>query len=324
MPGSFQTNQFLLHPHRHNQSERLIRYGANFKVVGKTEPQCLSYPGAWQTIAGTLADLVKHINKGHPWMPGLLGGNGKRWQSNVNYIELLPLDIDRGWSIEEALSDSRVRNWFALGIESASSSPEHHKFRLVPRLVEPIREKNLAKWGWAGKSHQLIRVCNQYLQHLFPQADTSCQDASRFFFGALSRQPFLFHQDAYLPEDFVLKASAWHEAQEAQARHKAELARQQWERWRSQHSDNDVEALLLRALDCIEPDCPYNDWIAIGMALAGMGEAWFTVWDNWSAGGAKYKPQQMSQKWKSFRGKPASPRTILGIAKRYGFGLSYQ
>lgn len=47
----------------------LIRYGANFKVVGKTQAQNLSHPRAWPTVAGTLADLVKHINQGHPWMP---------------------------------------------------------------------------------------------------------------------------------------------------------------------------------------------------------------------------------------------------------------
>lgn len=177
---------------------------------------------------------------------------------------------------------------------------------------DPYRFRHLKTW-------QVIRSGNRYLAEVVGSADPACKDAARFFFGASGKKPFLFNPEATLPDNFIDEAMAWTEALEAQARHKAEIARQQWERWRAQHSENDVEALIVRALDCIEPDCPYNDWIAIGMALAGMGDAWFTVWDNWSAGGAKYQPQQMGQKWKSFRGKPASPGTILGIAKRYGF-----
>lgn len=337
MSQSFRPHKFPC-PHRRDQSERLIRYGANFKVVGKTEPQCLSFPGAWQTVAGTLADLVKHINQGRPWMPALLGGNRKRWQCNANHAELLALDIDGGMTYQQARDNFYLSNYASICIPTASATPSCLKFRpifVLPEMIghdtegncillsrkadgkDPYRFRHLKTW-------QVIRICNRYLAEVVGSADPACKDAARFFFGATGKQPFRFNPQATLPQNFIDAAIAWQEAQEAQARRKVELARQQWERWRGRHSEHDVEALIVRALDCIEPDCAYNDWIAIGMALAGMGEAWFPVWDNWSAGGAKYKPQQMGQKWKSFRGKPASPGTILGIAKRYGFGLSYQ
>ncbi|MCU0465625.1 MAG: hypothetical protein MUF38_13800 [Anaerolineae bacterium] len=54
----------------------------NSKNSQKTDPQKLSYPGAWQWAQGTIEDLATHISKGNPWMPARLSGNGRRWQSN--------------------------------------------------------------------------------------------------------------------------------------------------------------------------------------------------------------------------------------------------
>jgi hypothetical protein len=55
-----------------SQAIATFQYGANFKVIGKCDPQNLSYVGAFTTQQGTFADLARHINKGHPWMPALL------------------------------------------------------------------------------------------------------------------------------------------------------------------------------------------------------------------------------------------------------------
>jgi hypothetical protein len=174
-----------------------IRYGANFQIVGKTDPQSLSYSGAFRCVSGTLQDLADHIKQGHPWMPAQLNGNGKRWQSNANYAELAATDIDGGMTIAQALEHPFIRQHLALGVESASSKPDHHKFRLVFRYASPVV-------GW-----ELIRLCNKYLIHLIGVADPSCKDASRFFFGAPGRVPFMLNESATLPESFVSDAQAW-------------------------------------------------------------------------------------------------------------------
>ena len=284
-----------------------VRYGVNLEIVGKVDPQKLSYTGAWQTTQGHFADLAEHISKGHPWMPALLDGNGNRWQTNANYAEVIGADFDEGMTIAEAIAHPFISAHAGLGIESASSRPEHQKFRVVFRLPHPVE-------GW-----ETIRICNHYLINLLGVADPACKDASRFFFGAPGRTAFLLNEAACLPESFVNDALAWHQAiEEAEAR-RAEEARRRWEEWRSQHSEQDADELILKALDAIDPNCSYNEWIAVGMALAGMGDQWFHAWDSWSANGAKYNAKETASKWKSFRGKEASPSTIFGIAKRYGF-----
>jgi hypothetical protein len=189
-------------------------------------------------------------------------------------------------------------------IESASSQPGHEKFRLVFALPQPLA-------GWEN-----IRLCNRYLAHIVGSADPACKDASRFFFGAPGRQPHLL-QAVTLPPSFVQDAISWGEAVEAEERARAEVARQQYQALKDSGADTD--ALLLQALDHIPPDCDYNQWIAIGMALHGMGDQWFTEWDRWSAGAASYKPREMQGRWRSFRGSAPAPHLVLGIAKRCGW-----
>jgi hypothetical protein len=282
-------------------------FGANQKVTGKTEAGNLSYAGAWQKTQGTLADLAEHIGKGHPWMPALLDGSGERWQTNANHAEVLALDHDDGITIEQALKYPFISAHCGLLIESNSSTPEHNKFRTVFRLPEPAK-------GW-----QQVRLLNKYLAHVVGSADPACKDASRFFFGAMGRSPVLLNEQAVLPASFVEDAIAWHREIEAAEQRRSEQARKQWERYRANNPEVDIDSLVLQALESIDPDCDYCDWIAVGMALAGMGDQWLGVWDSWSAGAANYKPREMQAKWKSFRGKKPAPEAIFGIAKRYGW-----
>jgi putative DNA primase/helicase len=57
------------------------------------------------------------------------------------------------------------------------------------------------------------------------------------------------------------------------------------------------------ALAFVSPDCGYNDWIAIGMAIYGeLGPEAFDVFDAWSARSSKYPGRGgVETHWKSFR-----------------------
>lgn len=77
---------------------------------------------------------------------------------------------------------------------------------------------------------------------------------------------------------------------------------------------NDYE----RMLACIDPDCSYDEWLKIGMALKTEGQP-FEVWDGWSSRGSKYHPREMQDKWNSFRRNDITGGTLYHIACSYGY-----
>lgn len=74
-------------------------------------------------------------------------------------------------------------------------------------------------------------------------------------------------------------------------------------------------------LSHISPDCGYDEWIAVGMALQSEGFG-VALWDEWSRGGTKYDGTT-GQHWKSFKpGAGVSYGTIVHMAKQGGWSPS--
>lgn len=63
-----------------------------------------------------------------------------------------------------------------------------------------------------------------------------------------------------------------------------------------------LRARVESALEALNPDLGYNDWIAIGWALReAFGDFGFGLWNDWSARGAKYAGENdLQSHWKSF------------------------
>lgn len=80
---------------------------------------------------------------------------------------------------------------------------------------------------------------------------------------------------------------------------------------------------LLKALDAISPDVPYEQWLAVGMALKYEGYT-LNVWEDWSKRGAKYasnKPDECAKKWAGFNNvdRPVTGGTIYEYARQAGW-----
>lgn len=71
-------------------------------------------------------------------------------------------------------------------------------------------------------------------------------------------------------------------------------------------------------LNSIPPDCDYDEWIKVGMALKREGADW-SVWDDWSRGGTKYKQGECERKWRTFRRDEVTGGTLFHIATSYGY-----
>lgn len=288
-----------------SNSSRKYSIGINSKIIGKCDPQNLSHPGAWDKASYTIEQLAAHIGKGHPWMPAQLSNGGERWQANANSADVLGIDIDSGMTIEQALAHPFIKAHCALVIESASSTPEHNKFRLVFPLAAAI------------DSWQLIRMCNCYLISLIGAADKACKDASRFFFGAQGRTPALM-QSASLPDDFLDQVLAWNAKLEAIALKE----QQQRANYLASIDTSDQASLVQQALAFIPPYTPGNgtyDDLIVMMAgvvndLGSEGEALLEAWGGFGRETAK-KVAGLSRT----PDKKASLGTVFHLAKEYGF-----
>lgn len=79
-------------------------------------------------------------------------------------------------------------------------------------------------------------------------------------------------------------------------------------------------------LSFIPPDCGYDDWLSVLMAVhewSGGSPQGLSIADSWSAEGSKYKPGEVSGKWKSFKMDGGIHwATVPAIARANGADLS--
>ena len=74
----------------------------------------------------------------------------------------------------------------------------------------------------------------------------------------------------------------------------------------------------IEMLNHIPPDCGYDEWIKVGMALKYEGADW-SIWDTWSQGSHKYKQGECEKKWRSFHRNEVTGGTLAHIAASYGY-----
>jgi len=85
--------------------------------------------------------------------------------------ELLMVDIDEGMTIEELLSDQYYNNNAAGFYTTPSHTDDAHRFRILFRLQTPITDSDK------------LRKLNRALLKVYDQADQSCKDPARLFYG---------------------------------------------------------------------------------------------------------------------------------------------
>lgn len=77
------------------------------------------------------------------------------------------------------------------------------------------------------------------------------------------------------------------------------------------------------ALTFIDPDCEYDDWKSVGMALqAEFGDSGLSLWDEWSSKGAKYPgTRHLGDKYRTFKPKAGgvSVKTLFKMARDGGW-----
>lgn len=288
--------------------------GANFEIKDKDGADKLSAPDAFSPTAYTMESLGNHISQGYPWMQGVLGGNGKRWKVNVKFADVLALDFDDGLTIEQAKAHPFIAVHSGLIIESASSTPEHNKFRIVFRLSHRL------------EGFEAVEAATKYLLHLFPDADQACKDACRFYFGASGKEPRLVDESARLPEAFPQDAQQWQAEEDRLFNERKAEQNRKWETLRATQSDDDQVELVKSALDTIahraKGDGRHAELVVmIGGILNELGTEGERLLSAWDAGQGEWgRPfDKFLQSVVRNQKQKATLGTLFHLAKKAGW-----
>jgi hypothetical protein len=156
-----------------------IKAAVNPHVINKIEDQ--NSP-LWQIAATdfecvelTIPELADHINRGHAYC---VQHKGRRRDKNFQCSDILSVDIDKGWRVEDALKDGFVQKHAAILYPTASHTEARHRFRIVFRLPRTITDASEMRTAYTG----IVRKFG---------GDAACTDACHFFFGSKNSNPIL-------------------------------------------------------------------------------------------------------------------------------------
>ena len=137
--------------------------------------------------------------------------------------------------------------------------------------------------------------------------DTSGSDPTRLCF--LAHDPLLIVNENAIPIEWDRDAYI------AKLQEEQEQARES-EYTTAFHGDIDTTAL-----DYLDPDADYDEWLDVGIALYNSGGTW-QMWDKWSSRGAKYEPGECERRWQTFgnyTGRKITWGTIVHRTKQNGY-----
>lgn len=148
---------------------RKLRFSINPNLVDKSSDMRLSTSG-WVEIEDTVDKLIEAV-QGEGWAFSYVFLDGVRTVANFRYTDILAVDIDGGWNIEEFSTREFVRQNCAFIYTTPSHSPDEHRFRAV--FVSPVG---------ITKTSDLKAVTTSLSRRLV--GDPSTTDAARVWFGS--------------------------------------------------------------------------------------------------------------------------------------------
>ena len=129
-------------------------------------------------------DLLRCVTS-YCWCPSVF--TKTRDEEYFKSADFVALDFDGGITIEEVESRVSEAGYAALCVPSTSHTPEFHKFRLIFPLSRSITKL------------EVFRATILDLMEAFPEADPSCKDGTRFFFGSRADDGFWLEGDLLDP-----------------------------------------------------------------------------------------------------------------------------
>ena len=171
-------NVTVLPKHKGDNKMEKFEYSINKKLIDKT-PINANNNRCFDNTTGTVKDLACSINEGYAFWAKCVP-NKTRNKKNFISSNLLVLDFDHDYTIKEALENDFIKKYAAIIYKTPNHTEQNNRFRIIFKLEFPIKDKESYENAIRG------------LLKLFPQADKSCSDCSRVYYGSKNSNPQVF------------------------------------------------------------------------------------------------------------------------------------
>jgi hypothetical protein len=165
-------------------------------------------------------------------------------------------------------------------------------------LSDPLTDEQLRFWLATEKAAGRCRWIDASLARAVQPHFTAAPDTADYFdpLPGCRTQLVTGMEDVFDVTDVL---DAWEDHGAALEARRAEHARRAAER-AGGHGDRD-RMVAIEAVGHIDPDCDYDTWLRVGMALhSAFPEDGVELYDEWSAGAPSYVPGEPEAKWASF------------------------
>lgn len=212
----------------------------------------------------------------------------------LNHSGLIVLDIDGvpENEIGDLLSETEQLPFVVFAYVSPSGAGVKPVVSVTPVPRNPLEHK--AAWA----------ACKDAFSPLGYEVDSTGSDVSRLSFFSHTPNP-------------VIRLNAGNLELESNEAYLSELKAQKQQRSDARVTyDGEVD---ITALDFIDPDYSYEQWVNVGMGCHDAGLP-CDVWDRWSAKGAKYEAGLCQKKWDSFGADRGTTwGTVIHLARQGGY-----
>ncbi len=279
-----------------------FEYSINKKLINKADIDA-NKNRCFVNQYSTAQDLANYINEGYAFW-AKCEQNKTRNKKNFISSQLLVLDFDKGYSLKESYENDFIKEHATIIYTTPSHTDKQNRFRVIFELELPIKNKD----DYEDATRGLLKK--------FPQADASCSDCSRFFYGSQNSNPKVF--DKYLSKEIV-----------------ADLikAGKELKDFEEDFLEDDFDKItysrekIEKILSYIEKEPGYDIWRNIVWAVADIiedDEEVYEIIDKWSPD-IKTNGKDLRNLIRSCRNKTENKRitfrTLLWEAKKRGYQI---
>lgn len=279
-----------------------FEYSINKKLINKADIDS-NKNRCFVNQYGTAQDLANAIDMGFAFW-AKCQQNKTRNKNNFISSNILTLDFDKEYTLKEALDNEFIKQYATIIYKTPNYTEEQNRFRIIFELEFPIKDKIAFEQAILG------------LLKKFPQADKSCIDCSRFFYGSKNSNPQVF--DKFIPKEIVSEL-----IQEGKDLHDFQEDFVDDDFDKSFYTKEKIE----RILTYIEKEPGYDVWRNIVWAVADLlnDEDVFEVIENWSPD-IKDNGKHLKSLIKNFRKRAGNKKiitfkTLLWEAQKRGYKI---